>query len=368
MEKSTREFAKTTKLKIMGLAAAGLAGAAGLMANGLAYAEEPIIEIFKTNYGNDFHITQIDEGANMIKAAWDMNVGWSPATRDYDLTDYHIFLGEVSDDDLPGMLNRADGVTTIARGSDGATIFGNPYAQIELVAPEGVSLADNSAKVITYVVKSETKKPELSDKIIAGRVDYSRCTSSIGYAETGGVFCSRDEYADGESFYSAYDQSWKKLKPAREVEYVDRVVEVPTEVEKIVEKIIEKEVPVEVAKEVMVERLVTEVKEVLKPFGVPVIVNNESVVKNTETGVESQAEEGITTDTTASSEGISATTEVPEVPELGGPKKNSAGSLLWWLGLSGMVAVGATGALFWFVLPMIAPRRRRSEKSDQKRK
>ena len=298
------------------------------------------------NYADGFHITQINEGRNILKMAWDMEItDW--ANPEYRLTNYHVFWGEVNDRELPEMLERMDGVTTFAKGADGATRFANPYEQVEFVAPTGVNLADNSGKILSYVVKMEARRPGLTDKIVAGRVDYKRCIDSIGYTADGKIFCARDEYAGGRSFYSAYNEHWQKLEPATEVRYVERVVEVPTEVPVEIEKLVEKEVPVEVIREVPTEvirevlrdKLVTEVKEGVDGFG--------ESTETSATGKEGDVGDGVT--------------EVVEVPKLGGKSSN----LGWLLGLMGLGSIGALGFLFWFIFPVILGKRKKPGSSKK---
>lgn len=113
--------AKTGRVKLAKLIGAvglaGLAGLTGLVGSDalVAYADGPITEVMKTNFADGFHITQINEGANTLRASWDMNItDW--AHPDYRLTDYHIFWGEIDDAELPEMLERTDGVVTVAKG------------------------------------------------------------------------------------------------------------------------------------------------------------------------------------------------------------------------------------------------------------
>ena len=343
MKKPMRKIAR-----ISTLTGVALAGFVGLGASA-AYADEPIVEVLETNYADGFHITQINEGSNTLKLAWDMEIAdW--ANPEYRLTDYHIFWGEVNNSELSEMLERTDGVTTIAKGSDGATRFANPYEQVEFVAPTGVNLADNSGKILSYVVKMEARRPELTDKIVAGRVDYKRCTDSIGYAADGKIFCARDEYAGGRSFYNAYNADWRKLEPAVEIRYI------------------EKEVPVRAS------LIATEVPVAERSTGVAFGTNILSVAQRAATGVvegDGLVAGDANTDN-ASTDSVNIgneeagddAKEVVEVPELGNNGGNKS-YLMWWLGFVALLSIGALGAFSWFFWPILPIHKK---KADKKRK
>lgn len=332
-------------------------------------ADGPEIVIKETNWSGGFEISQINEAKNTVTG---MFTGATDAYfPEYQVLRYHFFWGDVEDEKLPEMVEGTqEGITTFAKGTDGETQFPRAHMQVDFPGVDGAKLTDNAEKIISYAVYLKSTVDGVSDKIVAGRYDYSGCVNSIGYSDTDTeVFCTRSEYYGGKSYYTAR-KDWQALEPLPKIEYVERTVEVPTVVEKIVEKIeyVTKEVPIEVAKEVVRTEYLAQATEAaaeVLPGVTSATVSEASEVLEMATS-DATTEETVSTDTVATSDGVAASSEEDvEVPELGGNAKSS--KLGWILGLTGLAAIGGLGLLFWFVLPLISPRRRR-EKTEEKRK
>lgn len=321
-------------------------------------AGSPEVEIKETNWSGGFEFSAINEAKNTIKGIF--TGATNPYDPEYQLLKYHFFWGDIRDEDLPEMVEGTkEGIVSFAKGDDGEVLFPRSHMQVEFTATEGVKLTDNTDKIISYAVYLKSRVDGISDKIVAGRYDYSGCVNSVGYSATDtDVFCMRDEYYGGKSYYTAM-KDWRPLEPLpkTEVEYIEKTVEVPTVVEKIVEKIeyVTKEVPIEVAKEVVRTEYLAQVMDAAAEV-IPEAVQESDALTEVNLG------DTVSTDAATTSEGVSAEDEV-EVPELGGDAKSS--HMGWLLGLMGLIAIGGLGLIFWFVLPLVMPKKHKSHKKSE---
>ena len=331
-------------LVLMGLTSVGSIGsAATVLAAGLP------AEVASLNRDGGFVFSQINEGKNTI-------TGMFTATNDpnypeYIVEKYHFFWGEVSDEKMPEMVESTEGVTTIAKGSDGEEKFMRSWYQVEFPAATGVSLADNPTKIVSYAIQIKALAPGYSDKILAGRFDYSRCVNSEGYKLDGSVFCARDEWASGESFYDAYNQDWRKLKPLPEVKYVEKeaslggVAEVSVSVAEAaggVGGVGGVGGSVGVGSAGGSARANGAGGAGISGFGAVVAGTEEASVGDSATGETNIGEAEI----------ADAGDEAVEVPELGG-KNGDKSYLMWWLGFVALLSIGALGAFSWFFWPIL---------------
>ena len=356
MQKPMRKIARISTLT--GVALAGMLGLSSL-SGGVVLATSGLpIEVAALNQDGGFVISYVGEGTNTIKAM--LTATEDPNDPEYIVSKYHLFWGEVSDEKLPEMVESNEGVTTIAMGTDGETMFMRSWYPVEFQAPEGTNLTDNSTKVISYAVEVRALKPGHQDKIIAGRFSYSRCANSEGYNPEEGAFCSYGTYASGEIYYDAYDRDWRKLKSLPEVKYV--------------EKVVWKEVPAKAS--VVVTGAPASVKAAATT-GNPAATRNLAVTEASTFPVSQGATTGVAEDGGLVADNVSTDSvskgnendvkEVVEVPELG---KNGGDKsyLMWWLGFVALLSIGALGAFSWFFWPILPIHKKKADKTGEKHK